>query len=149
AVARLLVPVSSGTKLEAFPAPRNRVDEAIFAKLRRLGIAPAPLAGDADFLRRVTLDLIGLLPTPAEVRAFLDSHDPNKRQRGVDALLERPEFVDAWSYKLGALLRCSRQSLGVKGMTPFHRYLRDVVARDRRWDEVTRELLTARGRLWD
>src|SRR5207245_1340675 len=77
------------------------------------------------------------------------STDPDKRQKWIDSLLDRPEFVDVWAYKLGDLLRCSRQSLGVKGMIAFHRYLREVIARNRRWDEVARELITARGSLWD
>jgi hypothetical protein len=148
AISRLLVPVAAKAA-GPFPAPVNSIDAAVFAKLRRLGITPAPLANDADFLRRVTLDLIGLLPSPEEARAFLASRDPHKRQKWIDTLLDRPEFVDAWTYRLGDLLRCSRQNHGVKGMATLHRYLRDAVARNRRWDEVARELVTGRGSLWD
>ena len=149
AVARLLVPVATAAGPGEYPAPANFVDEAIFAKLKRLGVAPSPVADDAAFLRRVTVDLIGLPPTPDEARAFLASRDPRKREKWIDALLERPEFVDAWAYKLGDLLRVSRRNHGVKGMAVFHRYLRDAAARDRRWDEVARELVTGRGSLWD
>jgi hypothetical protein len=128
---------------------RNPVDDAILAKLSRLGIRPSPVCSDTEFLRRASLDLAGVLPTAEETRAFLKSRDPNKRQKWIDALLERPEFVDTWTYRLGDLLRSSRRNLGGKGLTQFHRYLRDAVARNRRWDEVVRELITARGSLWD
>jgi Protein of unknown function (DUF1549)/Protein of unknown function (DUF1553) len=131
------------------PERLNFVDDAIFAKLRRLGIAPSPVCTDAEFLRRATLDLIGLLPTADEARAFLASRDPNKRQKWIDALLDRPEYVDTWTYRLGDLLRNSRRNLGVKGNMAFHRYLRDAVARNRPWDVVARELITARGSMWD
>jgi hypothetical protein len=131
------------------PQPLNFIDDPIFAKLRRLGMTPSPVCTDAEFLRRATLDLIGVLPTAEEARAFLASRDPNKRQKWIDALLDRPEYVDTWTYRLGDLLRNSRRNLGVKGNTAFHRYLRDAVARNRRWDVVARELLTARGSMWD
>jgi hypothetical protein len=126
ASARLLVPVADGKPAGPFRVPVNFVDEAVFDKLRRLGITPSPVAEDAVFLRRVTLDLIGLLPTPDEARAFLASPDPNKRQRWIEALLDRPEFTDFWTCKLGDLFRCSRRSLGVKGMTRFHGYLHET-----------------------
>jgi hypothetical protein len=150
AITRLVAPVPAGDPAAVrYPAPVNLVDEAVFSKLRRLGLVPSAPAPDAEFLRRVTLDVIGLLPTPDEARAFLASRDPHKRQKWVEALLDRPEFVDTWTYRLGDLLRCNRRSLGIKGMTAFHRYLRDAVARNRRWDVVVRELITGRGSLWD
>jgi hypothetical protein len=148
-IARLLVPLPAYSNNPAPEARRNFIDDAIQAKLHRLGIVPAPLCSDAVFLRRVTLDLIGTLPTAEETRAFLASQDPNKRQKRIDALLDRPEYVDAWTYKLGDLLRCSRRSLGIKGTLQFHRFLHDAVAGNRRWDAVVREMVTARGSLWD
>jgi hypothetical protein len=153
AISRLLVPFTrpgaGGSSSTLVPHPSSLVDPPLFAKLRRLGITPSPVCSDAAFLRRVTLDLTGTLPTAEEARRFLASHDPNRRRKLIEALLERPEYVDAWTYKLGDLLRCSRHSLGGKGMTAFHRFLRDAVARNRRWDVVVREMITARGSLWD
>jgi hypothetical protein len=149
ASARLLIPLADDKPADRFPVPVNCVDEAVFAKLRRLGIAPSPVAGDAEFLRRVTLDLIGLLPTPDEVRAFLASQDPNKRQKWIESLLERPEYADFWTCKLGDLFRCNRRSLGIKGMIRFHGYLHDAVASNRHWDKVAQELITGQGSLWD
>jgi hypothetical protein len=149
AIARLLVPQPASSSSQTPEVRHNFIDDAIDAKLHRLGIAPSPLCADSVFLRRVTLDLTGTLPTAEETRAFLASNDPNKRQKRIDALLERPEYVDAWTYRLGDLLRCSRRSQGIKGMLQFHRYLHDAVAGNRRWDEVVREMVTARGSLWD
>ena len=153
AISRLLVPYPSvgnaGSPSSLIPHPSSLIDPPLFAKLRRLGITPSPLCSDVVFLRRATLDLTGTLPAAAEARQFLASGDPNKRRKLIDALLERPQYVDAWTYRLGDLLRCSRRSLGVKGMMAFHRYLRDAVARNRRWDVVVREMITARGSLWD
>ncbi len=146
AIARLLVPVGHGS---TGTIASSLIDGPIEAKLRRLGIMPSPRCTDVVFLRRVTLDLTGTVPNAGETRRFMASHDPNKRQKTVDALLDSPAYVDAWTYRLGDMLRCSRRTMGVKGMTAFHRYLRDAVARNRRWDEVVREMITASGSLWD
>ena len=79
------------------PVPDNVIDKPIIEKLNRLKIASSGLAGDEEFLRRAYLDLIGLQPKPDEVRAFLADKDPKKREKVVDTLFERPEFVDLWS----------------------------------------------------
>jgi hypothetical protein len=93
------------------PVPENLVDKPIIEKLNRLKIVPSPLAGDEEFLRRVYIDLIGLQPKPDEIRAFIANADPQKREKTVDALLERTEFVDHWSLKWGDLLQNSRNAL--------------------------------------
>ena len=77
--------------------PRNSLDEAVFGKLRSLRIQPSALSDDGDFLRRASLDLIGLPPTEAETRACLADPDPAKRERLVDRLLERPEYAEVWA----------------------------------------------------
>src|SRR5262249_304619 len=82
------------------PVPTdNLIDRHVVEKLNRLKIIPSALAGDEEFLRRVYLDLIGVQPKPDEVRSFLADRDPKKRDRVVDGLFERPEFVDHWSLK--------------------------------------------------
>jgi hypothetical protein len=124
---------------------RNFIDDLVLGQLARLRLPPSPFADDATFLRRVTLDTIGLLPTPEEVRAFVADQHPAKRERLVDALLARPEFVDFWTLKWSDLLRVNRQVLGERGMWAFHQYLRESVAANKPWDQLARELLTARG----
>src|SRR5262249_34923323 len=81
------------------PPEVNYIDHHVFAKLRTLRMAPSTLAPDAVFLRRVYLDVLGVLPTPAEIRRFLADTRPDKRARLIDSLLERPEFADFWALK--------------------------------------------------
>ncbi len=128
----------------------NFVDDHVLAKLAALGIEPSDLSSDSEFLRRVYLDTIGVLPSPAEARAFLADGRPDKRARLVDALLDRPEFADHWALFLGDLLQNRRERdhdvRGPKGVRAFHAWLRGQVAANRPWDELARDVLTARGK---
>jgi hypothetical protein len=127
-----------------FPAA-NFIDEKLAAKWRELGLSPSALADDATFLRRVYLDAIGTLPTAAEVRAFLDDSEPNKRDKIIDKLLDRPEFVDFWALKWGDLLRINRDLLQEKGMWSFHNWVRASLRDNKPLDQMAREILTAEG----
>jgi hypothetical protein len=129
----------------AAPPPANYVDEHVFAKQRELQLKPAPLAGDAVFLRRVYLDVIGTLPTEAEARAFLDSKDPQRRAKLIDQLLERDEFASFWALKWADVLRGSPATITERGVHSFHRYLVRAMADDRPMDVFARELLTGTG----
>jgi hypothetical protein len=121
------------------------IDALVLRQLARLRLPPSPRGDDATFLRRATLDTTGLLPAPDEVRAFLADRDPQKRDRLVDRLLARPEFVDFWTLKWADLFRVNRHTLGERGMWAFHEYLRASVAANKSWDQLARELITARG----
>lgn len=101
AVAQILRPVSSsvGTGYPDVPTP-TKVDELIVAKLRKLGIVPAEICSDTEFLRRVSLDMTGTLPTPQEIEAFLADTSPNKRAAKIDEFLTRPTYVARWATKL-------------------------------------------------
>src|SRR5262249_41302285 len=107
------------------------------------------LSDDAEFCRRAFLDSIGTLPQPGEVRRFLADRAPDKRARLIDSLLERPEFVDYWTLFLADLLQNrkerDRDVRGTKGVRSFHTWLRAQVAKNRRWDELARDVLTATG----
>jgi hypothetical protein len=131
------------------PPEQNRIDTHVFAKLKALLINPSPPVGDAAFLRRATLDAIGRLPTPEEVRSFLADNDPEKRDRVVDRLVARPEFADFWALKWADLLRNEEKTMGEKGVWIFQRWLRDEFARDGRLDEFARHLITAQGSTWE
>ncbi|MFO0877983.1 MAG: DUF1549 and DUF1553 domain-containing protein [Gemmataceae bacterium] len=126
----------------------NAIDDHISATWNAVGIAPAPLCDDATFLRRVSLDLIGTLPTVDEVRRFLADRDPAKRDRLIDQLLDRPEYVDHWALRWGDLLRAHRRALGEKGLASFNAWLKSALRENRPFDSVVRELLTARGNLY-
>ncbi|HND54677.1 MAG TPA: DUF1549 domain-containing protein, partial [Pirellulaceae bacterium] len=130
----------------ATPVPDDHIiDKLVVRKLNDLRIAPSPLTSDERFLRRVSLDLIGLQPTPAEVRAFVADTDPQKRVKAIDRLFERPEFVDHWSLKWGDLLQNSRNVLSPSSVYLFREWIRGAVASNMPLDEFARRLLTARG----
>lgn len=152
AIARLAVPFGEALPTGAndpWAKTVNALDRAIFPKLRRLRIVPAAECTDAEFLRRAYLDLTGVIPSPEETRKFLESGEPEKRLRLVDRLIGSPEFVDAWTYRLGDWLRNSRRNLGAKGNRQFHAWLREQIVSNRPWDQMVRDMLTSRGSLWD
>ena len=103
AVLRVAVPQTPPGNFPPLQA-NNQIDSLVYAKLKAMGIPPSDLCTDAEFLRRVYLDTIGILPTPAEARAFLADCDPQRRARLIDRLLARGEFNDFWSLKWGDLL---------------------------------------------
>lgn len=125
----------------------NYIDQHVNRRLAQLNIAPSPQAGDADYLRRVYLDVIGTQPTVAEARAFLDDTRPDKRARLVDALLQREEFADYWALKWADLLRVNRLQLGHKAAYDYYRWIRDSVAANRPLDAFATEIVSASGPL--
>ncbi|MFO0819584.1 MAG: DUF1549 domain-containing protein [Pirellulales bacterium] len=127
---------------------RNFIDEHIWTKLKTLGIVPAEPVDDARFLRRVSLDLIGRLPTPDEVRSFLADSDPNKREKVVDQLLERPEYADHWAGKWADLLRPNPYRVGIKAVLNYDHWIRDSFRKNKPYDQFVRELVTAQGSTW-
>jgi hypothetical protein len=130
------------------PAEINLVDTHVFARLKKLKVHPAQPAPDPIFLRRAYLDAIGRLPTADETRAFLADGDPEKRQRLIDRLLDRPEFADFWALKWADLLRNEEKTMGEKGVWVFQRWLRDQIAVDVPLDQMVRRIVTARGSTW-
>ena len=122
-----------------------RIDRIEDAKLAQLGLSPSPLCTDSDFLRRASLDVIGLLPTPDETRAFLSSKDPLKREKLTESLLNRPEYTDYWTQQWGDLLRSSRRTLGDKGMNSLNDWIRQGVESDKPWNLFAKELILAQG----
>ncbi|MSQ93456.1 MAG: DUF1549 domain-containing protein [Gemmataceae bacterium] len=149
AVAVVTAPFDTPIKPDLYAAKNNFIDEHVFKKLADLRIEPSDPSSDTQFLRRVYLDAMGIVPTPDEVRAFLADKTPNKRARLIDAVLERSEFVDFWTMHLNDLLMNRKESdhdvRGVKGVRSFHEWIRKQVAVNRPWDEMTRDLLTVAG----
>ncbi len=123
----------------------NLIDRHVVEKLNRLKITPSPLTNDEEFLRRVYLDLIGVQPRPDEVRAFLAEKDAKKREKAIDALFGRPEFIDHWSLKWGDLLQNSRNTASQPSVYLFREFIRAAVASNMPLDEFARRILTARG----
>ncbi|MEO8165386.1 MAG: DUF1549 domain-containing protein, partial [Betaproteobacteria bacterium] len=128
------------------PVPdANVIDKFVVQKLNRLNITPSEMATDEMFLRRVSVDLIGLQPTPEQVQTFLADAEPNKRERLIESLFDRSEFVDQWSMKWGDLLQISRNQLSEPAVFAFREWVRDAIAENRPLDQVVREILTSRG----
>jgi hypothetical protein len=124
---------------------RNFIDELVLAKLASLNIPPSPPAGDSEFLRRAFLDTVGVLPTGDEARAFLQDASPDKRDKLVDVLLERPEFVDYWAYKWSDLLLVNSERLRPPAMWAYYTWIRNQVEANTPWDEFARQIVTAKG----
>jgi hypothetical protein len=124
---------------------RNFIDELTLAKLQSLNLPPSPPASDSEFLRRAFLDTIGTLPTVEETRKFLEDTSAEKRDRLIEQLLERPEFVDYWSYKWSDLLLVNSEKLKPAAMWAYYDFLRNHVAGNTPWDQLVRELITAKG----
>ena len=125
--------------------PANFIDVHVFKKLRAMNVAPAPLSSDQEFVRRVFLDTIGLLPTPAEVRKFLDDPLPDKRARLIERLLLRPEYASFWTVKFEDWFRNCQLHMQGRSMGTFKDWIHEWVAEDRPYDQVVRELLTSEG----
>jgi hypothetical protein len=132
------------------PIPEdNLIDKFVVRKLNDLKIRPSDLADDATFLRRVYVDLIGVQPTADEAIAFLDNKDAYKRQKAIDALFRRTEYVDQWSLKWGDLLQNSRKHLSEPAVYALREWLRSAVSSNLPLDELARRLLTSRGGVGD
>jgi hypothetical protein len=128
--------------------PRNNfIDELVFAKLRRLNIVPSKLSSDGEFLRRVYLDSVGLLPTLDETTAFLESKDTAKRSKLIDQLIARPEFAEVWATRFADLFRTGLLDQGHKGGRLMYNWLRKSVQEDKPYNQFATELLTASGQL--
>jgi WD40 repeat protein len=129
------------------PQSYGPIDELAAAKWKRMKIEPSGLCTDAEFVRRVHLDLTGLPPTADEIRAFLA--DPKDSRAKRDALVERlvgsNDFVEYWTNKWADLLQVNRKFLGVEGATAFRKWIRDQVAANRPYDQFASEILTASG----
>tara|TARA_R110002072_G_scaffold179059_1_gene335047 strand:+ start:100500 stop:102935 length:2436 start_codon:yes stop_codon:yes gene_type:complete len=124
---------------------RNFIDEHIVAKLSELRLEPSPPCSDVVFVRRAFLDVIGTLPTPAEVRAFLADETEGKRDRLIESLLARPEFVDYWAYKWSDVLLVNGNKLRPKGVKAYYEWIRNEIAENTPWDEFVRKIVTSTG----
>ncbi len=123
----------------------NFVDDLVFSKMKQMNVAPYPLSSDREFVRRVFLDAIGILPTPAEVQTFVEETRNDKRARLVDSLLNRPEYVSHWTVKFEDWFRnCQLNSQG-RSMGTFKDWTREWIAADQPYDAVVRQLLTSQG----
>jgi hypothetical protein len=123
----------------------NFIDDLVFDKLWQMNISPLPLTTDRDFVRRVYLDAIGQLPTPNEVRSFLEDSRSDKRSRLIENLLERPEYASHWTAKFEDWFRNHPIYMFGRSLGTFKDWIHGWVQEDRPYDQVVRDLLTSTG----
>lgn len=128
-------------KLAIRIARRNFVDQHIFARMEKDGVKPAPLANDYEYVRRLHLDLTGRIPTAQQVRDFVASTDPAKRDKLVDQLLDSEAFVDKWAYFFMDLFRANGK-MG-RGQNLFHYWMKENLRVDRPYDDTVRDIIAA------
>jgi hypothetical protein len=141
------VAVLPSWKLDRWPAiPQNNyIDGLVQAKLRKLRTVPSDLCTDEEFIRRVSLDVRGIIPEPEEVQKFVADRSTLKRAKLIDEYLESEEFVDLWTVKWNDTLRNNPRVTRL-GAGDYARWIREQVQKNRPYDEWVRELLTAEGK---
>ena len=127
------------------PPEQNYIDKHVFAQLKRLQVPVADLTTDHEFVRRVHLDVLGILPTRAETEAFVADVHADKRNRLIDALLERPEYAEFWALRWADLLRVKSGRIGAPAVHKFHRWLVAAMRENKPYDRLVRELIAASG----
>jgi hypothetical protein len=148
-VAVFAATVPRGVPIDPYPAfPTDHFLDALALKQwKALGIAPSEPCTDAEFLRRVRLDITGTLPDAAEVRGFVADADPGKRAKAVDRLLERPEYASYFATKWADILRNKREGNAQSQYATFrfHAWIRQQMARNTPFDQFARQILAASG----
>lgn len=149
-VATFRATVPLGAIVENLPPARNYVDQQVFAKLKQMGMPPSEACDDATFIRRVSVDIAGRLPTLEETNRFLADKDPAKRDRLIDTLLDSPDYADYFATKWSALFRNKRSKPTDAPMTfAFQGWVRDNLRTNRPYNEIVRDILTATGEVAD
>ena len=125
--------------------PLNYIDGLVDAKLKQLQYSPSPVCSDSEFIRRVYLDLLGVLPSVSETRLFLNDATDDKRGKLIDELLERGEYAKFWALKWGDLLKMTKKDVGDAGVFKYHRWVEEALRSNLPYDQFVRELLGAKG----
>ena len=138
--------VPLGAPVESVSASNNFVDDFVFSNLKEIGIPPSPVCDDATFLRRVSLDIAGRLPTDEEATAFFANQDSDKREQVIDGLLRSPEYADFFANKWTAMLKNRRDDASdMTSNFAFYAWVRDSLLANKPYDQLVRELLAATG----
>ncbi|MCX6856841.1 MAG: DUF1553 domain-containing protein [Verrucomicrobia bacterium] len=146
-ISRVAVPAEKLFPAERYAklTVRNEIDKLVYARLQKLGHLPSDTCSDAEFLRRSTLDAIGMLPTAEEARTFFADKNPTKHEQWIEKLLQRPEWADHWAIKWGDLIRPNPSRVGVKPVYLLDQWIRQSFRENKPWNRFATELLTAEG----
>jgi hypothetical protein len=147
AVVRVRSPYDTPIPVAVFTEAKHRnfVDELILKQLASLHLQPSQNADDATFMRRAYLDTVGKLPTADEVRGFLADEGPDKRDRLIEVLLTRDEFVDYWSYQWSDLLLVNGTRLRPAAVKAFYTWIREQVKANSPWNTFAEQIVLAKG----
>ncbi|MGF1582936.1 MAG: DUF1549 domain-containing protein [Gemmataceae bacterium] len=145
-VFRATIPLDA--PMESMPVENNFIDRLVFKQLKSLGLPPSEGCKDSTFLRRVTIDIAGRLPTFEETKKFLADESKDKRAKLVDRLLATEDYADYFANKWSAVLRNKRENSkeDTKPTFAFHRWIRESLAKNKPYDHFVREILTATGK---
>lgn len=144
AVFRAVLPL--GAPIASTPPVRNFVDELVLKKLQLLGVPPSPMCDDATFLRRVTVDLAGRLPTQSEAAEFLAEPSDGKRERVIDRLATSPDYAAFFANKWAAILRNQRTDATVqRGNYAFYQWIRQAMLENMPYDKFVGAIVAASG----
>lgn len=129
------------------PETWSEIDKFVAAKWERMKLKPSQLSSDAEFIRRVYLDLTGLPPASHRVKSFLADDTPTRQKRDalVDELIGSPEFVDHWTNKWSDMLQVNSKYLGAEGAKTFRNWIHDELEANTPYDEFVYKILTASG----
>jgi hypothetical protein len=152
-VTQIMLPVSDkvGKEYPKVPTP-TKIDELVVDRLRKLGMVPSDQSEDAEFLRRVSLDVTGTLPAPDEITAFLADRSSDKRAKKIDELLERPTYPAWWATLLcditGNNPRAFQQLQPVNGQIPaqWYSWIQRRLKENTPYDEIIKGMVLASSR---
>ncbi|MDB6117111.1 MAG: hypothetical protein JWO08_892, partial [Verrucomicrobiaceae bacterium] len=140
------VSIPLGAPVDHLPPAKNFIDTLVFANLKQIGVPPSPLCDDSTYLRRVSLDIAGRLPTLEETKTFMNSSAPDKRDQVIETLLESPDYADYFANKWTALLKNKRdEAADITANFAFHAWMRDSLLANKPYDEIVRQILAATG----
>ena len=131
------------------PATSNTIDRYLFPAMAQANVTPAPPTTDYEFVRRVTLDLAGHIPTAAQVTAFVANTSATKRADYIETLLASPQWADKWTMYYADFLQNNSQNTQITrfkdGVAAFNTYIRDSLTSGKPYDQMVREIISSQG----
>ena len=127
------------------PSPKNEIDHYVFSKLKLFNQNPSAVSDDLTFLRRVSLDVTGSLPSSETARSFLSDKRKDKRSILIEELLKSEEYASFWALKWADLLRVEEKTLDSKGVEKIYGWLKEMIGSGKPLDQFTEDILCATG----
>ncbi len=146
-----IITLPKGAPRISFPDAPNYIDQLVNQKLEKLRVKPSEICTDEEFLRRVSIDLVGVLPTEEEYDEFTKEMAGDKRKQLVEKLLQRKEFNEIWAMKWADLLmiKTIANQVSPKAAFLYNNWLTEKIAADEPVDKIFEELLSATGSVFE